>query len=1008
MALAALLTAASSAQAQVELPEINNGAPVAVAAESGNHWIEGSYEVWVLRGNCRVRQGDVEARGQEAVLWITQVDTDKLIPRKVIAYLEGNVVVEMPRDGSRVRLADTQWLGRFTTRRGVEVHAGVVGGEPKPMPSIHSRATAERDPQSSAIRPTQYAAPLMAGPAAPAPPPGARRVRALPRGDTIPDAQWFPDPASNQWIAVIDSGVTLIVDGLREYGSIDVSTDRLIIWTSGLSEPDLSGQRPQAEDVPLEIYMEGNIVFRQGTRIIYADRMYYDVRRQTGTIVNAEVLTPVPKYEGLVRLRTQLLQQTGPSMFVAQDSYFTSSRMGAPSYRVQAGDVTFQDIQQPVLDPLTGQPAVDPSTGEPLVEHNREVSGRNAFVFLGDIPVFYWPVFSTNLENASYYVRRFRVRNDSIFGTQILTDWDAYQLFGIRHPPEGTDWGVTADYLDKRGFGHGTTFVYQRPDFFGWPTPSAGLIDYWGIQDKGVDILPGRAPLPPEADYRYRLLIQHRQHLSDNFELRAEVGPISDRNFLEEYFRREWDQFKDLTTGVELKQRFDNISWSVTGDVRVNDFFTQTEWLPRLDHFWLGQPLVNDAFTWYEHTSIGYGRLGVADPPPNRAADPFILLPWEFEREGERLVTRQELDWPLQLGPVKVVPYALGELGHWGQDIEGNDLDRAYGQLGLRASMPMWRAYPDVESELWNVHGVAHKIVFDAELLWADSNHHVDELPLYDPLNDDNVEAFQRRFDYRRYQSLGIPPGLIPGRFGMAPMTEAQRQFYLRFDERYYALRSGMASWVTAPSMEIADQLTEVRLGVRQRWQTKRGMAGQRRIIDWIVFDTNLTFFPDPSRDNFGSNVGLWDYDFRWFVGDRLTLVSEGIFDFFDQGQRQVSFGAFLSRPPRGNLFVGLNLMDGPFSPSRMLSASYSYWMSPKWISSYGVSIDLAGNRSVGQNLSVTRVGESFLISAGFTFDVFTDNVGANFAIEPRFAPGGRLGTVGGARVPVAGAYGLE
>ena len=36
--------------------------------------------------------------------------------------------------------------------------------------------------------------------------------------------------------------------------------------------------------MPLEIYMEGNIVFRQGDRTVYADRMFYDVRRQIGEL----------------------------------------------------------------------------------------------------------------------------------------------------------------------------------------------------------------------------------------------------------------------------------------------------------------------------------------------------------------------------------------------------------------------------------------------------------------------------------------------------------------------------------------------------------------------------------------------------------------------------------------------------------------------------------------------------------------------------------------------------
>ena len=97
--------------------------------------------------------------------------------------------------------------------------------------------------------------------------------------------QWFQSgPNSNQWIAVIDSGVNVIVDGLSgDSGTMDISTDRLVIWTTGVQEPDLTGRTIQDQRVPMEFYMEGNIVFRQGERVIYANRMYYDVPNHVGT-----------------------------------------------------------------------------------------------------------------------------------------------------------------------------------------------------------------------------------------------------------------------------------------------------------------------------------------------------------------------------------------------------------------------------------------------------------------------------------------------------------------------------------------------------------------------------------------------------------------------------------------------------------------------------------------------------------------------------------------------------
>ena len=142
-------------------------------------------------------------------------------------------------------------------------------------------------------------------------------------------------------------------------------------------------------------------------------------------------------------------------------------------------------------------------------------------------------------------------------------------MLGISDKPAGTDWDVSLDYLSKRGFGYGASFTYDRDDLFGIPGRAAGLADYWGIQDHGTDNLgQDRCAVPPEASYRYRLFWQHRQHLPYDLQLTAELGWISDRNFLEEYYKSEWDELKDETTDVELKGITRNMSWSLLAAYR--------------------------------------------------------------------------------------------------------------------------------------------------------------------------------------------------------------------------------------------------------------------------------------------------------------------------------------------------------------------------------------------------------------------------------------------------------
>jgi hypothetical protein len=259
-------------------------------------------------------------------------------------------------------------------------------------------------------------------------------------------------------------------------------------------------------------------------------------------------------------------------------------------------------------------------------------------------------------------------------------------------------------------------------------------------------------------------------------------------------------------------------------------------------------------------------------------------------------------------------------------------------------------------------------------------------LPLYDTIDDNNILAFRRQFGITTFG-------------GMTPV---------QLDPRFYAIRTGLAGDVTSPAAEVAQSLAEVQLTARQRWQTKRGPVANRKVVDWITLNTSATFYPDPDRDNFGQVVGLANYDFTWFVGDRVTILSDGFYDFFTNGAKYTTIGAFLNRPPRSAFYAGVRSLAGPLH-STVLISSYSYRMSPKWYSSFGTTYVLGGQGNIGENFNLTRIGESFLLSLGANVDASKGNVGLQFGVEPRFLGNkARFGATTGAVIPPAGAFGLE
>ena len=174
-----------------------------------------------------------------------------------------------------------------------------------------------------------------------------------------------------------------------------------------------------------------------------------------------------------------------------------------------------------------------------------------------------------------------------------------------------------------------------------------------------------------------------------------------------------------------------------------------------------------------------------------------------------------------------------------------------------------------------------------------------------------------------------------------------------------------------------------------------------------MTLDIEGTLFPRANRDNFGADVGMLMYDWRWHVGDRLTLMSDGYADTFGDGLRMFTVGSYISRPERGSAYLGFRSIEGPIS-SNVLNTAVSYRMTHKWLASAGAVVDFGQAGNIGQIFELTRIGESFLISLNANYDASRDNLGVGVAIEPRFLSLSYRGRVGGTAIPPAYAYGLE
>lgn len=1022
--------------AKAQVVQFSELKPLTVQGDVAFTYQQGKREIWIIRNNCQLLQsGRPIAEAAEMSLWL-EYDQRPVAGGSngsycLTIYMEGQVKATASLSKGFINQKevgaqssdpnDYVWLGEFLLFNRPQITVNVKRSTPGTMPELYWRAERCRELQekretSAATKVNsilsdqkmqsapvyapvgqsaasivgaadgyelgaasdEWGASVMQIPLGS----GQRRIKVYPRSDSAANSSWKQYPETNQSVACITGGVTVVIDSDQSADSLEISTDKLVIWTYGLQTLDLDGVRPHSAEQPIELYMEGNIVFRHGDRTVRANRMFYDLKNNRGTILNTEITTPAEGYDGLLRIDADTVHQLNQREFYAKNAYITSSLMGKPSYRIQMDDVFIEDSVTEEIDASTGLRKID-ANGVPVSKHQQYINGKNTSIYVSDTPIFRWPFMRTRLERPTPYLSSLRVGSDSVYGFQMFTGWNAYELFNWANPPQGTDLILHLDPFSNRGIGHGADFKFDRYLDYGlFSGPIKGNLDFWGIYDWGKDNLgEGRRSVVPEVKYRYKLFGNFVHQFSNGLELTGEVGLISDRDFMEEYYRDDWYTKPTPKTRIQLRQEIGNFSWDVAVQGKVNGFYTESQQIPRLDVYWLGESLLGDMLTWYTASTAGLYNLSPASYPEAPENQQFFdYLSWEQGNTGGRFTTRHELDLPFQAGAVKLVPYVMGEAGWWGAS-ETKSVDRFYGQVGVRASLPIWKAYPCFNSALFDVHGLVHKVSFEAEWYIGSSSRNMADMPMYDMLDEQSI------IQYRHMFQETVFGGPIPW----------------RFDERSYALRSGLGNHVTSPGLEVLDDLHIIRFNVNQRWQTKRRSAAP---VDWITLNAGATLFPNASRDNFGKGLGLLNYDFTWQLGDRFAVTSSGLWDFFDDGVHACSIGGRLIKPGRGEINAGVYWISNPVR-NTVLYVNAKYWMSPKWHFSFGSEFDISGQGNIGQNFAITRVGESLIVRTGFYVDATRDDYGVTLTIEPRFIPKGSLSnSMGGIRPH--GYYGLE
>jgi len=657
--------------------------PVTAKADTAVRWRSGGTTMLLLENYAELVRGPSRMEADRVLIWIDEAASAKLGQVVMEVYAEGHVLTV--EQGGRVTSPRVFFRWRASEFRVDDADGFIASPAKPPAGAFIARAEAVR--RAGTVPPAKTAVPPRTRPPVAQIPPARTPDAGIVEPTRVgliygqqqegPDIHSFVDGDYRVTVARRYPDVVFFDPG-SDLGRMEVLAENVVLWVND-KKLQAGGKLQDAE---LEIYAEGRVTIYLGGKTIQCEQLFYDYRNQRGLMSGGPGGTAVIKTfqeqrQIPIYYRAKEIRQVSANRFQAADGIITTSEFAHPEWGIYFGRV----------DLFSGTETVTDRKGEVVEKRVLErAEARHTRLVFGGVPVFYWPYFTRDLRNNRTLLKAVRIDSSSQFGFSVFTEWDLYDL-GLYE----NDWSQLTflfDYYSKRGEGLGLKASYERQDFFG---------DFLGytIHDRGTD----KTDLPPDDRQRIRFKWRHRHRLSEHWRADAEFSWLSDSQFLNEYWERESKEEKEQESLLYLRYLKDNRSFSLLGRFRVNDFQTQTEYMPEARFTWLGQPLLGGRVTYIQDSRVGNVRRRWNDELQRVGLLPADYRSW-------RLVTEHEAQIPLRLGPVRLAPF-FNAIYSWYENVVRGESDRVALTAGVRSSMTFWRIY-NFYNRLWDINRLRH------------------------------------------------------------------------------------------------------------------------------------------------------------------------------------------------------------------------------------------------------------------------------------------------------------
>lgn len=569
-------------------------------------------------------------------------------------------------------------------------------------------------------------------------------------------------------------------------------------------DTDIYADYARYDNTTKTVYVEGNVRIYRGAELYVGESGSYNTETRE---IEASMLRTIdyPYLLGGERIRT-----IGENASLVQKGSFTTHDSENPDFQLRATTIR-------------------------VYENDRAIM-KNVTLYIGRVPIFYWPYVYQSLDDAFSFV----------ISPAYMSSWGPSLLGRVTFPiMENWKGSVRLDYRGRRGVAGG----FESEIRYGKNRTSFAKLRTYFLRDENPFVNRTSLPRGSIPQERYRLSLEDRTNFTKDISGFTTLTKLSDDLVLQDFFQAEFRVNPRPDNIVAVNRYHPRYVISAHGRLQINDFHEVTERLPEIALDITRQPVFGTGIMYEGEASFGNLR---------RNFPPFYQ---EIDYSAVRLDTFHQFLYPqTYFGWLSIVPRVGGratyysrtrdvsgvQRGPWENPflpvnfvepprrdgdplVYGGDRLRFLFNAGAEASFKVSRTWENVQSRRFGLDGLRHIFQPFANFSYVDG--------------DDTDPAELLQFD--RYQ----------------PSTRLQPIDFPQFT-----------------SVDSIDHWTIARVGMRNRLQTRRDDS----TINWMeletYFDVNIDS-PYNRADysnvynNFRFNPVPW---VGFGVGSQIPLLGNG------------------------------------------------------------------------------------------------------------------------------------